>query len=514
MVLGARPDRAAFAAMIGSLAHRGELEETFAADGLLAGTQRLPIVDRQRAVQPWRSADGRWVLCYNGEIFNYRELQGELRSAGRELRSDSDTEVVLEAFLAWGAGAVARLRGEFAFAIADLSRGRVYLARDPLGVKPLYLARAGGCLHVASEVKALTAAGAPVTEVPPGQHGWAAPDAGAALAPYVDLLALGGDAGAVRDPGRAASLVRAALRDSIRVRVDTDLTVGVILSGGIDSSLTLLHVREMHPDCVALTIGSPGSPDLRYARRLTADLGVPHEVIELRPRDVGLDDVREAIRIGELTEYGDIINAAVSVPLFRRVHELGIKIVLTGDGSDELFGGYEMYHRTRPEAARGLFLHKISNLCRTELQRVDRASMASAVEARVPFLDLALVELAMRLPLDLKVRDGQEKWILRQAFADVLPGYIRQRPKNPMSHSSGLHERVRLYKPRFARLHRSFGYDLLGPVHRDFSALLGQCDHDLDRALAASAARSDYNRLEHARDLVGALRWNAFPARG
>jgi asparagine synthase (glutamine-hydrolysing) len=296
--------------------------------------------------------------------------------------------------------------------------------------------------------------------------------------------------------------------------VDTDLTVGVILSGGLDSSLTLLHVREMHPDCVALTIGSPQSPDLGYARRLTAELGVPHEVIELRPRDIRLDDVREAIRIGELTEYGDIINAAVSVPLFRRVHELGIKIVLTGDGSDELFGGYEMYQRTRPEAARELFLHKIRNLCRTELQRVDRTSMAHGVEARVPFLDLALVELAMRLPLDLKVRAGQEKWILREAFADLLPGYIRQRPKNPMSHSSGLHERVRLYKPLFARLHRSFGYDVLEPVHRDFSILLEQCDNDLDRALAARAARQDYSVLEHARDLAGALRWNAFPARG
>jgi asparagine synthase (glutamine-hydrolysing) len=514
LILGARPARPVFQAMIESLAPRGELAETFAGDGLLAGTQRLPIVDRQRAVQPWHSADGRWLLCYNGEIFNYRELRAELRSLGRELSSDSDTEVVLEAFLQWGTDAVRRFRGEFAFAIVDRARGRAYLARDPLGVKPLYVAWAGGCLHVASEVKALTGVGAPVTEVPPGHHGRAGPDGGVELSPYVDLLRLGENQAPVEDAARAAKLMRAALEDSIRVRVDTDLTVGVILSGGLDSSLTLLHVREMHPDCVALTIGSPRSPDLGYARRLTAELGVPHEVIELRPRDIRLDDVREAIRIGELTEYGDIINAAVSVPLFRRVHELGIKIVLTGDGSDELFGGYEMYQRTRPEAARELFLHKIRNLCRTELQRVDRTSMAHGVEARVPFLDLALVELAMRLPLDLKVRAGQEKWILREAFADLLPGYIRQRPKNPMSHSSGLHERVRLYKPLFARLHRSFGYDVLEPVHRDFSILLEQCDNDLDRALAARAARQDYSVLEHARDLAGALRWNAFPARG
>ena len=315
----------------------------------------------------------------------------------------------------------------------------------------------------------------------------------------------------IDDPDEAALLVRVALTDAMRARLDTDLTVGVVLSGGLDSSLALLHARELHPDCVAVTVGVPESPDVAYARRLAADLGVPHEVIELRPRDIRLADVREAIRVSELTEYGDIINAVVSVPIFRRLRELGVRVVLTGDGSDELFGGYPMYHQVGPERSRRLFLHKIRNLCRTELQRVDRASMAHGVEARVPFLDLSVVELAMRLPLDLKLRDGQEKWIVRQAFADLLPGYVRQRPKNPMSYSSGLHERTRLYKPLFARLHRSFGYDLLEPVRRDFDSVLTRCGNDLDRAIAEGMARPDYTVLEHARDLVGAARWNAAP---
>ena len=189
--------------------------------------------------------------------------------------------------------------------------------------------------------------------------------------------------------------------------------------------------------------------------------------------------------------------------------ELGIKVVLTGDGSDELFGGYPMYQRIGARQARRLFLHKIRNLGRTELQRVDRTSMASGVEARVPFLDLSLVELAMRLPMEFKMRDGQEKWILREAFSSILPDYVRARPKNPMSHSSGLHERARLYKPFFARMHSSFGYDLLAPVRRDFSTLLDQCDHDLYRAVAEAAMRQDYTVFEHARDLAGAARWNA-----
>ncbi len=259
----------------------------------------------------------------------------------------------------------------------------------------------------------------------------------------------------------------------------------MILSGGLDSSLTLLHVREMHPDCVAFTIGAPGSEDLHYARRLCADLSVPHEVIELSPRQIGLAEIRSAIRISELTEYGDIINAVVSIPA----------VPPGAPGRDQ--GG----------ADRGRLRRAVRRLRRCMTGPATRPGGCSGtswppwaapscsgwtgpawpprVEARVPFLDPGLVELALRLPLSLKVRDGQEKWILREAFAGQLPGYIRQRPKNPMSHSSGLHERARLYKPLFARIHRSLGYDRCAPVRRDFSTVLEACGNDLDRALAA-----------------------------
>jgi asparagine synthase (glutamine-hydrolysing) len=307
-------------------------------------------------------------------------------------------------------------------------------------------------------------------------------------------------------------VLRLAVEDSIRVRVDTDLTVGVVLSGGLDSSIVLTHVREMHPDCIALTIGAPGSDDLVFARRLCDYLGVQHEIITLRPGDIHTADIREAIRLSELTEYGDIINAVVSVPLFARARALGLKVVLTGDGSDELFGGYPMYDRIEATASRRLFEHMIANLHRTELQRVDRVSMGQGVEARVPYLDPALIELAMRLPVSLKVRAGQDKWIMRHAFADMLPDYITERPKNPLSHSSGLHERARMFRPLFAGMQRSFGYDLLAPVRRDFSVVLSQCGHDLDRALAQASTRADYTAIEHARDLAGALRWNAVTA--
>jgi asparagine synthase (glutamine-hydrolysing) len=155
---------------------------------------------------------------------------------------------------------------------------------------------------------------------------------------------------------------------------------------------------------------------------------------------------------------------------------------------------------------------KLHNLGRTELQRVDRTSMGQGVETRVPFLDLALVRLAMRLPIELKLRDGQDKWILRHVFADILPDYVRQRPKNPLSHSSGLHERVRLYRSQFPRIYRSFGYGVLGPMRRDFSIVLEQHDLDLDRALQDLETHPDYSMADHARDLAGALRWNAVGA--
>ena len=189
----------------------------------------------------------------------------------------------------------------------------------------------------------------------------------------------------IADIDEAEDLIRAALEDSIRVRVDTDLTVGVILSGGLDSTLTLLHVRQMHPDCVAFTVGAPGSADLDFARRLTSDLCVPHEVIELKPAAIRLAEVREAIRLSELTEYGDVINAVVSVPLFARIRACGVKVVLCGDGSDELFGGYEMYRQPDPVVRRRLFQHKLHNLGRTELQRVDRTSMGKASKPGFPF---------------------------------------------------------------------------------------------------------------------------------
>src|SRR5579859_1569953 len=173
LAVGAGADVDGFRYMMSALAARGEIDEVRCEPGLLAGTRRLPIVARQQAVQPWVSPDGRWLLCFNGEIFNMPELRAELMSRGVRLRGGGDTELVLEAFRVWGADAVRRFRGEYAFVIVERATGLAYLARDPLGVKPLYWTRPDHCLYMASEVKALTFLGARIREVPPGYHGWA-----------------------------------------------------------------------------------------------------------------------------------------------------------------------------------------------------------------------------------------------------------------------------------------------------------------------------------------------------
>ena len=506
--------RVAFDAMMTAIADRGEVQETDAAPTALIGTARLKIVDRDHAVQPWQSPDGTRALCYNGEIFNHADLREELAVAGFPALSVADTEVALTALLAWDEAALLKFRGEFALAMLDREHDRVFVARDPVGVKPLYWGRRDGHLLIASEVKAFAHLGVQVRELPPGHCGWLDGVDLDTLHPYIDLMELGADDEPITDVDEAIAAVRSTIEQCVARRVDTDLPVGVILSGGLDSSLVLTLATRMHPNVVAFTVGTPNSPDLEYARRLTADLGVRHEIVELKPAQVGLAQVREAVRVGELTEYGDVINAVVSLAVFERVRDAGVKVVLSGDGSDELFGGYSMYQDIDPSQARRLFLTKIRQLSRTELQRVDRTSMGRQVEVRVPFLDLDMLRLAMRLPLEFKVRDGVEKWVVRQAHANILPDYIIARPKNPMSYSSGLHERVRLFRPAMHAMYRSYGYDCFEPMRRDFDSTLVRNDFDLMRATADAAAGEDYTWWEHARDFAGAVKWNVKQALG
>lgn len=511
MIVGTDPSADRLADMVGRAASRGLVTETSTQPGLVAATRRLPIVDRDHAVQPWNFGPGGcFTLVYNGELYNHATLRTTLRTEGCTFTTESDTEVIAAAFEKWGEEAVSRFEGEFAFAVA--SDNEVYMARDPFGVKPLYYAIADRCVHVASEIKSLVGLGARIVEVPAGQHGWISCRRGANLSPHFNLRhrALSGRQSQYSAEGAATHDVREAVTQAIECRVQTDLPLALVLSGGIDSSIVATVAARTHPDCVAFTIGTPDSPDIEYASRLASELGVRHEIVTVAPREITRTEILSAVEVSELTEYGDIINAVISRRLFAAIGAAGFRVAIGGDCSDELFGGYPMYDQVPADQRDELFLHKLANLSRTELQRVDRTSMAETVEMRVPFLDQRVVDVALRLPINMKVRAGVEKWVVRQAFADQLPDYITARPKHGLSYSSGLHDRVRLYKPFMAKAYRRNRYGAHAPLRRDFDYALAKANNDFHQARDRGLLLDDHTAREHVRDLAGAIRWNVW----
>jgi asparagine synthase (glutamine-hydrolysing) len=483
------------AGMLRAVRSRGETDEVLVGDGFSVATRRLKIVDRELAIQPIFSEARDRFIIFNGEVFNYKELKQELE-ARHSFTTDSDTETILHAYEEYGQRCVDHLDGQFAFVIYDVAKETLFAARDHVGIVPLYFVLDDGTLYVASVIKALTFLNRQIQALPPGHsldiHG----NLQAYYRPKYQRTVLEKDQFVVE--------LKRALQASVAKRVDTDLPVGVIYSGGIDSSIVLNEATKHHKDVTAFTIGTWSSEDFEISRRFCGERNIRQVVIPLEQKDVGLDSIKRAIEVTELNEYLDIINAVISLPLFRRVHEAGIKVVLGGDGSDELFAGYEMYrHIPRQDEGR-LFLHKLMTLHNTELQRVDRCSMASEVEVRVPFLDLRVVDLALQMPIEWKLEDGVEKWAVREAFRDELPDYIVQRAKNPLSYSSGLHEWVRMYKILFARYYNRCGYGLHAPMKKDFSYILTRNGYDLDRAFEEEKLAKDYPKSELVKEALKA----------
>jgi asparagine synthase (glutamine-hydrolysing) len=485
--------------------------------GLASGPELIAAVHQPvpggAVAGPVSSADGRWVLCFSGRLDNLAGLRAALAAAGREPAGPGEPAAVLAAFLAWGEGAVRQLRGDFALALADQSCGSVYLARDPLGGRPLYWSRWADCLLVASQVKSLVPVGQPVREVPPGQHGWAEPGAGCDLVPFADPPGLGPGPGLppLGDPVLAAELLRDALRDAIAMRAPggplgvlvTGLggagpgpggsgpagrRPGLLGGGGLAGAIIARLACEIRPDCVVLSPGPPGSPDVALARRLAADLGLRHEAIEVRHggRRRQRAAAQEAIWVCELAGEAGISAAAVLLPLLRQARDLGVAAMLTGHGAAELFGGEGLTWppqppgwspgqlpgpargRSAPDPAAGRdAVRRLWALVRGGVQGLDQAGAAAGVEPRMPFLDLSVVHLGLRVPGGLRHGDGLPDWVLRQAFGRMLPGYVlagyrhdgQGQPRRP----AGRAARSPLSPRRTAQVYRSLGYDLLEP---------------------------------------------------
>jgi len=402
------------------------------------GHTRLSIVDLDGGRQPLADRTGkRWVVA-NGEIYNHEELRDRLPGP---FTTSSDSEVVLHVLDELGTDGIHDMRGMWAFCVAD-EDGHVWLGRDPLGVKPLYWAHHDDQVLVASELHAFPAHARPdVEEFPPG-HFWT-PDGG--LQAFVDLHddPLGGAEPVGEDFGTRAAAeeaVRETLVTAVHERMMADVPVGVFLSGGLDSSIiAAILARESEPDSVvhSFAAGTPGSSDLAAARVVADALGLEHhervytddDVVEVLPRVVAATESYEP----------SLIRSAVPNYLLSELAARHVKVVLTGEGADELFAGYHHLRELDEESLRDALVDGVASLHHLNLQRCDRVTMAHGLEARVPFLARNMLAVAQRIPIAWKLlgEDGQEKRLLREAFSGWIPEEILWRRKEQFGDGSG-----------------------------------------------------------------------------
>jgi len=524
--------------MCAAMQHRGPDDEgVYRGTGVALGMRRLSIIDLQTGHQPVSNEDGSVWVVLNGEIYNYRELRRHLESRGHRLATRTDTETIAHLYEVYGPNLVAHLRGMFAFALWDERRRQLLLARDRLGIKPLYYGEFGSYLVFASEVKAVlqapfvpreldwhavdhlfTSLTTPraqsiirgVRKLEPAHLLRAAPGAPIRTTRYWDLSTT---------PDRNASveehveLLRAVLDESIRLHMVSDVPTGAFLSGGIDSSAVVAGMtRHASGPVSTFSIGfdEPAYDERLHARRVATHLGTDHHELMVQPDALeALDDI-----VWHLDEpFGD--SSAIPTYAVSRLASEHITVVLSGDGGDELFAGYDKYRveererrapplpahvrkllglagRIMPDDVRGknfashfsltgwpryldagsLFrLDARRALFRPEvmarfaghdpwreayavlngttggwlaqalrldldqylpldiLTKVDRMSMAHAIEARVPLLDHHVVEVAAMIPPELKLADGTGKWIFKRALRGLLPDDILDRPK-------------------------------------------------------------------------------------
>jgi asparagine synthase (glutamine-hydrolysing) len=492
-------DASGLESMVAALIHRGPDGRGIHRDGDAAlGHTRLSIIDLSDCgLQPMSDPTGRWWIVFNGEIYNYLELRSAL---SRDFRTRTDTEVLLAAYATWGPACLERLLGMFAFLVWDAHERRLFAARDRFGVKPLYFHEQGGALRIASEIKALHAAGVPAR---PDASAWASylahgvqdhsegtfwesvralpggcfltwKDGRTSISRWYDLAERVGAEPDLRTDGEVREEYRALLEESVRLRFRSDVPVGINLSGGLDSSTLLGLVQQVQgpeSDIQAFTFvtGDPAYDELPWVEQMLARTRHPLVVCSLSPKDVPA--LAESVARSEDEPFGGLPTLAYA-RLFERAREAGVIVLLDGQGMDEQWAGYD-YYRTpvngsapliqgmqqspvRPECLapelRALawrmsapiaapFPDKLRNLqfrdiCVTKIPRAlrfnDRVSMRSSTELREPFLDHRLVELALRQPAERKIRDGQQKWLLRSLVAELLPKGVVEAPKRPL----------------------------------------------------------------------------------
>ncbi len=417
--------------MVTQLKHRGpDGSGVMQTQSAKLGHTRLAIIDVAGGHQPLR--DGEAWIAFNGEIYNYLDLR-QSRLKGQHFSTRTDTETVLRLFQSYGPESVNMLDGMFAFAIAG--RGELFLARDPLGIKPLYIGEKDGGLYFASEVKALSLITNDIREFPPGhwyhsRFGWKQ---------YYSIdITLQDPLTEVRDQKAATRAIRKSLQGAVRKRLMSDVPLGVSLSGGLDSSIISLIASQDTPGLHSFVVGVEGGEDLEAARLMADRLGTSHHEYLYNEREM-LEVLPEVVYFLESFDPA-LVRSAIPNFLLARMASDYVKVMLTGEGADELYAGYAYLCRFETPGPLQQELVSITEaLHNTNLQRGDRMSMAHGLEARVPFLDVDSVSLALRLPPAWKLHDDGHpaKALLRRAYQGLLPDEIVFRPKMKFSKGAG-----------------------------------------------------------------------------
>lgn len=429
--------------------HRGpDWSGIYCGGSAILAHERLSIVDPESGGQPLFSPDRKQVLAVNGEIYNHQEIR-RLYAGKYEFQTGSDCEVILALYRDKGISFLEDLSGIFAFALYDEEKNEFLIARDPIGVIPLYIGYdADGTVYVASELKALEGQCERYEPFLPGHYYWSA-DPGMKRYYKRDWF----DYDAVKDNQASSKSIHDALTDAVKRQLMSDVPYGVLLSGGLDSSVISAiaekfsehriednsQTRAYWPRLHSFAVGLKGAPDLAKAKMVADHIGTVHHEINYTIQE-GLDAIRDVIYF---IETYDVTTVRASTPMYllaRVIKSMGIKMVLSGEGADEIFGGYLYFHKA-PSAKdfHDETVRKLGKLHLYDCLRANKSLSAWGVEGRVPFLDKEFLDVAMRINPEAKMCPGNtmEKKIVREAFADMLPAEVAWRQKEQFSDGVG-----------------------------------------------------------------------------
>ncbi|WP_321426614.1 asparagine synthase B [uncultured Bacteroides sp.] len=435
--------------MAQKIRHRGpDWSGIYCGGSAILAHERLSIVDPQSGGQPLYSSDGKVVLAVNGEIYNHLDIRKQFEGK-YEFQTGSDCEVILALYREKGINFLEDLSGIFAFALYDSEKDEYLIARDPIGVIPLYIGHdKDGKLYFASELKALEGFCESYEPFLPGHYLYS--KEGEMKRWYTrDWM----EYDAVKDNGAHFSDVHDALEDAVQRQLMSDVPYGVLLSGGLDSSVISAVAKKYAskrvetggqsdawwPQLHSFAVGLKDAPDLSKAKEVADHIGTIHHEINYTVQE-GLDAIRDVIYF---IETYDVTTVRASTPMYllaRVIKSMGIKMVLSGEGADEIFGGYLYFHKApNARAFHEETVRKISKLHLYDCLRANKSLSAWGVEGRVPFLDKEFLDIAMRLNPEAKMAPGKtiEKKILREAFVDMLPESVAWRQKEQFSDGVG-----------------------------------------------------------------------------